>query len=309
MTLFLYNTHCRRIVLGAPTDNTYASYLKKIYDLDVPSKVSLLKGPPFALEFQELLHRYRQMEFTSVFRDEKLPGRYSPPTEKARPSWTSMELKRKAEGSPDGGWKRELELFPGNAPSMFRESDYDERRPQVAASSWRSADTWRPNHSSSAGAVNTRTWRPAGLLEGATSGEAGVQSTSPMASPPQQPSGHSPDPHSIERALIIATFSVLNTNPRTCNFGTIKRLAEAALGLEEGFWGSNPYNPWFERSKQVIKWATVSISLAFLRRFEKEYNFDADCLDRSTGWSAPTARHLATPPGCCNTSRLPLLRR
>lgn len=72
LNLYLHNVHCKHIIFGASTDNSYASYLGSFHDVDIATRIRLLEGPPFAAEFKTILPRFKQLKFPEIFRSTKI---------------------------------------------------------------------------------------------------------------------------------------------------------------------------------------------------------------------------------------------
>ena len=260
LKLSLYDVHCRRLFLAACTDSDYASFIKSFYDIDVPSRLRLLKGPEFAFEFRPVLHSYRQLEFPNIFRGEKLPSlRYSPPGRNAS-LWPALPSKRKAD-SGDGDW--------GQYHNVNNKAAYTATWNQTPAY-YPGSISWTAGSQRSAGLTKTG---PAGSptlpasaavvshAPGRTSPGTSSRTTVPtnVATPPQQPASPPNKPLAVERALVQSTLEDLTRDPRQCQHGRIRHLAGAKLGVSPAFWGIQD-GPMFESSKRVIKWTTVSSS-------------------------------------------------
>ncbi|PWY90719.1 hypothetical protein BO70DRAFT_384361 [Aspergillus heteromorphus CBS 117.55] len=70
----ILDVHCRRIILCASTDNGYARLLGSHRD---SNRISLVQGPPFAWEMEQLASDFQTTSFPDVFRSTKLPVRAS----------------------------------------------------------------------------------------------------------------------------------------------------------------------------------------------------------------------------------------
>ncbi|KAL8995919.1 MAG: hypothetical protein Q9169_004455 [Polycauliona sp. 2 TL-2023] len=72
--LFIYNAHCKQILLGGPTDNGYARLLGQ-YNTDNAGrkKIRLIKGPPFTSKMGRLADTFGYFSVPKVFRDSKIP--------------------------------------------------------------------------------------------------------------------------------------------------------------------------------------------------------------------------------------------
>ncbi|WDK21143.1 hypothetical protein CGRA01v4_12432 [Colletotrichum graminicola] len=67
------DVHCRHVLFGASADSGYARLLGSHLETDeVPKKVILIEGPPFAKELSGISDRFRVASFDKVFRRKKL---------------------------------------------------------------------------------------------------------------------------------------------------------------------------------------------------------------------------------------------
>jgi hypothetical protein len=72
--MHLEDVHCQQIVLGGSTDQGYARLLGPYAENEaLRQRITLIEGPPFARELQEIKNRFRTVSFNRVFRSQKLP--------------------------------------------------------------------------------------------------------------------------------------------------------------------------------------------------------------------------------------------
>lgn len=246
----LYNVHCRRIILGASTNSTYASYLKRFYDIDVPSRVWLLKGPTFAFEIATILHKYKQIAFPDIIRGEKLPSAPSSPI--GGHSVPAVENKRKAEVSPDDPRRNRR---PENTADALADPA---TRPAVSY-----ADMART------AAINAPQTGTAGLLMGPTNTVEDTSTDVEVFEPAvlssvatfpllQQSVPYTDDEVQVTRRLIQATLELLAQDPLKCHSAPVKHCAARKLGATHWFWRVRKGDgEWYERSNNIIKWTLV----------------------------------------------------
>lgn len=89
--------------------------------------------------------------------------------------------------------------------------------------------------------------------------------------PPPHRKGASPTFAEIEAALIWATNERLKESPKALDFAIVKQRTEQKLGLPPNFWGKTEYDEWFNRSKNVIKWAIVGALISQYYRDETDH--------------------------------------
>lgn len=65
--------HCRHVYFGGTADNGYARLLGPfIEDKTALERITLLEGPPFAMEIANMRDRFRTVSFDNVLRKQKL---------------------------------------------------------------------------------------------------------------------------------------------------------------------------------------------------------------------------------------------
>jgi len=97
MKLHVGDLHCKHIIFGGSADNGYARMLGPYAGNNSTRKrITMLEGPPFALELSRLKLKFRTASFPDVFRNTKLsPGSgsfstsASDGTNSKAPSWAS----------------------------------------------------------------------------------------------------------------------------------------------------------------------------------------------------------------------------
>ncbi|KIW34987.1 uncharacterized protein PV07_01714 [Cladophialophora immunda] len=237
INLYIHNVHCKTLLFGGSSDNTYASFLSSfLIDMDIASRIRLIKGRPFSAEFSSIQDKLQWTEFAAVFRN-------------ATPS---------KERTPDG-IRRDTQVWvqqPQTQRSWQRTSSGDRSmasRPKMIA------DVYGNNVGSNAIATT--------LLENLYRAERGVDeadthswnSSASLKSPssptalPRRRADYSAD--DIVTALIKCVNDMLQKTPKSLDFGDVRRRVESIFGLPSNFWAGDG---WTRRSKNIIKRAVES---------------------------------------------------
>lgn len=274
LSLYIYNVHCKQIVFGASADNGYASFLSSFFvDMDVSSRVRLIKGPPFAFEFQNILPRFKCTEFKNVFRSALI----------ANDSMRQHDSRKSQDLEP----LRAQVLFPINGSSYipWRSKDsgelneiYGVMDEKTVLSFKQKTAAFKPEQSpadqdSDQSSTNT----PAELQY-----DPLVATTAaPLSSLIPTIANRMPTESEVEAVLISSTNQKLLLSPAALDFGVVKAMAAQRLGLELNFWGRSDQDEWHVKSKKIIKAAVVSFLSYDFWVFTDVINFQEDWVERT----------------------------
>lgn len=100
-----------------------------------------------------------------------------------------------------------------------------------------------------------------------------------------------PSASDIKTALVNCTERRLKETPLALDFGAVKKMVEQELGLTSNFWGGKE-DKWFTTSKNIIKMAVVSPSIANLTPSRLTRS-----LCRKNGFTEQATRLPRMPPG------------
>lgn len=104
LDLFWQNSACRHILLAGSADGGYVNHLRQFSGVGAGgSKLTLIESIPFPASFRELAYRFNVIEFTNIFRPEKIviksqvPATQAPwavrtPTEVRGQTWSNMTI-------------------------------------------------------------------------------------------------------------------------------------------------------------------------------------------------------------------------
>jgi len=230
LSLYVYNVHCRQIIFGGSADNGYASFLSSLLiDKDVSSRIRILKGPPFSIEFRSILAKLRWTEFPSVFRSdviskELVPSRVGPRSQEFEPPHKQEPWWRTATNDSPMPVSEDLAVLSKNKQPKV---NYNSVGDGVDVSDELRHDPWISLPPSSSTLPRSRV--------GLTAAD-------------------------IEAALISSTYQRLQQSPKAIDFGVVKQRVEQILDLPSDFWGKSEKDEWFLKSKNIIKMAVVSFS-------------------------------------------------
>lgn len=265
LNLYVYNVHCKHIIFGASADNSYASFLGSFHDIDVATRIRLLEGPPFAIEFKTILPRFKQLRFPEIFRSTKIDitqrqhfstfkkSDVDAPTRKAADTsaFTAANVERLINQSlPD----RTVQPSPIKPKHNMLDRPASPTKPKHNVLD-RPASPTKPSIFTFRSAI-TPTKNVQDTANGGVSLTPHQQSTDTAALRRLlgQVGQVTPKTESVEKALIKATLETLLETPRACDFANVKRRAETKLGVDATIWGSSEDDFWFTRSKRIIKW-------------------------------------------------------
>ena len=234
-SLYVYNVHCRQIIFGGSADNGYASFLSSLLiDTDVSSRIRILKGPPFSIEFRSILAKLRWTEFPSVFRSdaiskELVPSRVRPRSQEFEPPHKQEPRSRTATDDSPMPVSEDLAILSKNKQPK---ANYNSVGDGMDVS-----DELRYDPSISLPTSSSPT--SSSILPRARVGLTAAD---------------------IEAALMSCTYQRLQQSPKAIDFGVVKQRVEQILDLPPDFWGKNEKDEWFLKSKNIIKMAVVSFS-------------------------------------------------
>jgi hypothetical protein len=225
------------LTAGASADNAYASHLGSyLIDMDIASRIKLLMAQPFAREFSTILHKLKWTEFPNIFRTEAIVfgSRYHIPQRQNQAHVTSA---KPSVSSINKLWQ--LQLADSDQPTPPTTTSKQHVRSGIDRRSREAGDD-DDSDDDQAGAAVT------GIATQSSGGTTRAKH-------------HALTPKEIESALIGRTNARLELDSRGLDFGVVKREVERELGLPSDFWGKNEQDPWFWKSKKILKKAVVSI--------------------------------------------------
>ena len=221
LSIYVHNVHCKQIIFGASADNGYASFVSSLLiDKDVSSRIRVLKGPPFSLEFGSILTKLKWTEFRHIFRSDMISSN-DPVAYRVRRM--SQEFEQ-----------------PQNQDSWSKTASYP------TAMVYRSRAN-RDNDRESSDALDEQRGDPLAELSSSSSSQTTM---------PRPRTGATAA--AIEATLISCTNERLTLSPKALDFGVVKQSVEQILGLPPDFWGKSENDEWFLKSKNIIKMAVVS---------------------------------------------------